>query len=160
MSDSSDLLADLVSSARKELARLQRTEELDLRSELRHRVWPFLLELAEIAQESFVDDEAAAISVDLVARAVGLVLGMANRLSEFVGEGEMQDLAARAAEVTEELMALCDPDELASYVAPGAEPILDADTVEAPSGGVVASDAEKARPETPDGSSTIAENAT
>ena len=123
MIDSRDALAELVSSAGKEVARLGRVEVVDARDELRFRVWPFLAELAEAIQGVLdeEEEESATVPVDLVARTVGLILTMANELGRHLPPTLMEDLAARAASVAEELMQLCDPDELASYVAAGSE---------------------------------------
>ena len=118
MIDSRDALADLVSSAGKEITRLGRVEAVDVRDELRFRLWPFLAELGEAIQVALDEDrEPPTVPVDLVARTVGLILAMANELGQHVSPAAMEALAARAASVAEELMALCDPDELASYVA-------------------------------------------
>jgi hypothetical protein len=128
MTQSRDALADLASSAGTEIARLTRIDKVDARDELRFRLWPFLAELAETFQRALGDDrDPATIPVDVVARAVGLLLTMANQLGDFLSKEEMEELARRAAVVTEELMGLCDPDELAAYVEPNRNPVVDND---------------------------------
>ena len=118
MIDSREALAELVSGAGKEVARLGRIETVDVRDELRFRLWPFLAELGEAVQFALDEErEPATVAVDLVARTVGLILTMANELGRHVPPAAMEELAARAASVAEELMELCDPDELASYIA-------------------------------------------
>ncbi|MCU1281259.1 MAG: hypothetical protein JWM53_4805 [bacterium] len=118
MNDSRDALAELVSSAGKEIARLGRIEAVDLRDELRFRLWPFLAELGEAIQVALDEEhDPATVPVDLVARTVSLILAMANELGQHVPPAAMEELAARAASVAEDLMELCDPDELASYIA-------------------------------------------
>jgi hypothetical protein len=118
MIDSREALAEQVSGAGKEVARLGRIETFDVRDELRFRLWPFLAELGEAVQFALdAEREPATVPVDLVARTVGLILTMANDLGRHVPPAAMEELAARAASVAEELMELCDPDELAGYVA-------------------------------------------
>jgi hypothetical protein len=118
MTEVRDQLADLASSAGKEIARLARVDAIDARNELQFRVWPFLAEMVDIIEDSLEadSDPAMTIPVETVARAVALLLVMANRLGEVLPKSDMDALALRAAEVTEELMSLCDPDELALYV--------------------------------------------
>src|SRR5262245_5790385 len=100
MNDSRDALAELVSSAGKEIARLGRIEAVDVRDELRFRLWPFLAELGEAVQTALDEErDPATVPVDLVARTVGLILTMANELGQFVTRAAMDDLAARAASV-------------------------------------------------------------
>lgn len=120
MIDSHDALAELAASAGKEIARLGRIDAVDVRDELRFRLWPFLAELGEAIQRALDEDrEPATVPVDLVARTVGLILTMANELGQHLPPATMEDLASRAASVAEELMELCDPDELARYVSVG-----------------------------------------
>jgi hypothetical protein len=121
MNDIRAQLADLASSAGKESMRLARVERIDAREELQVRVWPFLADLVDLIESSLIDEEGPplTIPVETVARAVQLLLFMANRLGGVLPKAEMDVIALRAAEVTEELMSLCDPDELALYVQAG-----------------------------------------
>ena len=104
MNDSRDALSDLVSGAGKEIERLARVESVDLRDELRFRVWPFLVELGETLHATLDEevDEASA-PVDVIARAVGVMLTLINRLGEHLAPAYMEDIARRAAAVMEEL---------------------------------------------------------
>jgi hypothetical protein len=133
MNDSRDALSDLVSGAGKEIERLARVESVDLRDELRFRVWPFLVELGETLHAT-LDEEVneASAPVDVIARAVGVMLTLINRLGEHLAPAYMEDIARRAAAVMEELMNLCDPDDLAAYVANEGTPsaIVDPHTLE------------------------------
>jgi hypothetical protein len=144
MTDIRAQLADMASSAGKESMRLARVNRVDAREELQIRVWPFLADLVDLIETSLIDDDGPSITipVEIVARAVGLLLSMANRLGGLVPKAEMDGFALRAAEVTEELMSLCDPDELALYIQTGnasqrfaeetaaPDPIIDATLVE------------------------------
>jgi hypothetical protein len=125
MLDVRDQLATLANGAGKEIARLARLEGVDPRDELRYRIWPFLAEIVDVIEASLDEEEAepATVPVDVVARAVALLLSMANRLGEVLPKDEMDALAARAAQTTEELMSLCDPDELAMYAQQQHEPV-------------------------------------
>jgi hypothetical protein len=111
-------LAVLASDAGKEIVRLAQLESVYARDELRWRVWPFLLELVEALQSSDgnnADERAPTISVDLVARTVCLLVWMGARLGKQVPRSEMDSMGMVAAEVTKDLIALCDPDELAAW---------------------------------------------
>lgn len=132
MSDPRDVLDGIVNVAEREMARLGRIEIVDVRDELRFHVWPTLVDICEAVNASLEDDELpSTVPVDLVARTVGLILNMANELGQHLSSAEMTALAARAADVTEELMQLCDPDELAGYVDRDGEhhPIIDGELV-------------------------------
>jgi hypothetical protein len=145
MNDSRDALSDLVSGAGKEVTRLARVESVDLRDELRFRVWPFLVELGETLHAA-LDEEVgeAPAPVDVIARAVGFMLTLINRLGEHLPPAHMEDLARRAAAVMEELMSLCDPDELADYVASEGTPppVVDAHVLEPAEADVIDTTAE------------------
>jgi hypothetical protein len=97
MTDIRAQLADLASSAGKESMRLARVERIDAREELQVRVWPFLADLVDLIETSLLDDEGppVTIPVETVARAVGLLLSMANRLGGVVPKTEMDEIAAR-----------------------------------------------------------------
>jgi len=122
MSDSRDALTALESAASKELLRLSRPIAIDPRAELVYRVWPFLQDLVEAIQEMDGDDEPPPIPVDLVARCVGLLVGMVNHLGQPMAPEEIAQVAAHVQEVAEELIALVDPDELAEFVASVTQP--------------------------------------
>jgi hypothetical protein len=152
MNDSRDALSDLVSGAGKEITRLARVESVDLRDELRFRVWPFLVDLGETLQTALDDeDDEASAPVDVIARAVGFMLTLINRLGDHLPSTYMEDIARRAAAVMEELMSLCDPDELAAYVAnEGApSPLADAHVLEPAGADVIDTTAEPFAAETP-----------
>lgn len=128
MDDSRDALANLVSGAGKEIARLARVEAVDVRDELRFRVWPFLAELGETLSAMLdAEGDDASVPVDVIARAVGFMVTLIDALGEHRPSAEMEELARKAALIMEELMALCDPDELAEYVAEGGVPSGDFD---------------------------------
>jgi hypothetical protein len=119
MTDVRDRLATLASDAGKEIARLGQVETIDVRDELRYRVWPLVADLIDLVQATQAADDGElppTLPVDVVARAVGLMLSMANRLGELLPKPEMERFARAAAEVTEELLSFCDPDELAAII--------------------------------------------
>jgi hypothetical protein len=151
MNDSRDALSDLVSGAGKEIARLARVESVDLRDELRFRVWPFLVDLGETLQTALDDeDDEASAPVDVIARAVGFMLTLINRLGDHLPSAYMEDIARKAADVMEELMSLCDPDELAAYVANEGtpSPLADAHVLEPGDADVIDTTVETAAAET------------
>jgi hypothetical protein len=124
MTDVRDQLATLASLAGKEIERLGQVQSVDARDELRYRVWPVVADLIDVVQaaQDVEEPEAlpATIPVEVVARAVGLMLSMANRLGQLLPKSEMDRFALAAAEVTEDLLSFCDPDELAAFM--GREP--------------------------------------
>lgn len=121
MSEFRDALSELESSVSKELARLSRPIAIDPRHELVFRIWPFLHELID-ALQLLGDDEPPPVPVDLVARSVGLLMGMLNQLGQPVTQVQLSEIAAHVHELAEELIALVDPDELAEYVAAVTQP--------------------------------------
>ena len=121
MSEFRDALAELESSVAKEVARLSRPIAIDSRSELVFRVWPFLHELLDTLL-LLDDEEPPPVPVDLVARAVGLMMGMLNHLGQPMTQEQLGEIAAHVHDVAEGLIALVDADELAAYVADATQP--------------------------------------
>lgn len=118
MIDPRDALAELAMSANKEQARLQRLGDVNLIDELRFRIWPFLHDLTE-ATELLCEDleDPGTVPVDTVARAVGLILTLAHTVGRYEQGAEYEKVLARAQESVAELLALCDPDEIAAFTA-------------------------------------------
>lgn len=115
MSEFRDALSQLEHAVSKEVARLSRPISIDPRSELVFHIWPVLRELIDALQ--LLDIGEAAIPVDLVARTVGLMMGMLNHIGRPVAEEQLAEIAAHVQEVADELIALVDAEELAAYVA-------------------------------------------
>jgi hypothetical protein len=82
MTEVRDQLANLASSAGKEITRLARVDTVNARDELQFRVWPFLAEMVDIIEDSLEadNDPAMTIPVETVAHTVALLPVMANRL--------------------------------------------------------------------------------
>jgi len=110
-------IGGLIRQGEREIARLGQVGAIEPKSELMHRVWPTVLGLAEAMLAAIEEDGEEGIAVDLVARTVGLILGMAQLLDKTLPEEQVNEVAARAREVVDELVALVDEEELAAYVA-------------------------------------------
>lgn len=115
MSEFRDALSQLEHAVSKEVARLSRPISIDARSELVFHLWPVVRDLIDALQ--WLENEEAAIPVDLIARTVGLMMGMLNHIGRPVAEEQLAEIAAHVQEVADELIALVDADELAAYVA-------------------------------------------
>lgn len=123
MSELRARVAELARDAAKEVQRSRAPTGIPALDDHQRRWAPLLADLIEVVGELAEEcEEAGAIPVDLVARAVGLIIAMVNQLGRPVPEAEVAEIAERAAEVTEELLALVDPDELAAYCRPDAAP--------------------------------------
>ena len=140
MNDTSDTLSAIASQAEREIARLAQLGDVNARAELQLRVWPTLLDLVEVVSELAGDDpEPPSVPVDLVARAVGTILGLVQLLGKPVAEAQLQEIGVRTREVIEELIGLVDADELAAYCSEvtqesqgqAAPPVIDTTAVEA-----------------------------
>lgn len=115
--DLRESIGGLIRQGEREIARLSQASAIEPRSELMHRVWPTVLGLAEAMLLVLEDDSEDVIAVDLVARTVGLILGMAQLLDKTLPSEQMNEIAARVREVVDELVSLVDEEELSAYVA-------------------------------------------
>jgi hypothetical protein len=123
----------LSTAAEREQARLSRDGvTLDLRDELRFRVWPFLKDLADAV---FAEEPDPAVSIELVARTVSLLIGFVNNLGQPVSGDEAERIQKVVSGLVDEWICCCNQDQLAAFInaaqqnQPTAEtPTLDANT--------------------------------
>src|SRR5262245_1837851 len=114
---------DLVETATFEAERLNRVEALDLRQELRLRVWPFLLDLCELLGQP--DEPVGTVPAEPIARALAVIASLVEALGKPLTEADKVALVAQAEIAVGALATLVSPDALATLLA--APPAASAD---------------------------------